>query len=245
MQTILSEKTVREIALEAPLTTRVFEEFKIDFCCGGRVPFAEACEKAGVDPQTVAAKLQPIIDNTTPDDTAAERMGPTDLINHIVDTHHVFTTLEIRRLVPLAEKVASRHGENHPELSEIRDLFIELANELVVHMKKEEMHLFPYILQLDRAARANRMPPMPPFGSVANPVRVMMFEHDNAGDILRKIRSLSRDFAAPADACPSYKGLYAGLEDFERDLHRHIHLENNVLFPQAIELESASLSVPA
>ena len=245
MQMMLTEKTIREIALEAPLTTRVFEEFKIDFCCGGRVPFAEACEKAGVDPRAVMSKLQPILDNAAPDDAAAERMGPSELIDHIVDTHHVFTTREIARLVPLAQKVATRHGENHPELVEIRDLFTDLADELTVHMRKEEMMLFPYIAQLDRAAKANRMPPVPPFGSVNNPVRMMMFEHDNAGEILRKIRSLSNDYSAPADACPSYKGLYAGLEDFERDLHRHIHLENNVLFPQAIELESASLTVPA
>lgn len=245
MRSILSEKTVREIALEAPLTTRVFEEYKIDFCCGGRIPFAEACEKAGADVQAVAAKLEPILANAVIDDSAAERMGPSELVDHIVDTHHLFTTREIQRLVPLAEKVATRHGKNHTELVEIRDLFIELANELTVHMKKEEMHLFPYITQLDRAVKANRVGPMPPFGSVNNPVRMMMFEHDNAGDILRKLRSLSDDYTAPADSCPSYKGLFAGLEDFERDLHRHIHLENNVLFPQAIELEKQTLAVAA
>lgn len=245
MQTILSEKTVREIALEAPLTTRVFEEFKIDFCCGGRIPFAEACENAGVDPQVVAAKLKPLLENVVVDDSAAERLGPSELVDHIVDTHHLFTTREIQRLVPLAEKVANRHGENHPELLEIRDLFIDLATELTVHMKKEELHLFPYITQLDRAVKASRMAPMPPFGSVNNPVRMMMFEHDTAGEILRKLRELSGDYTAPADSCPSYKGLYAGLEDFERDLHRHIHLENNVLFPQAIEMEAKTLGVPA
>lgn len=245
MQTILSEKTVREIALEAPLTTRVFEEFKIDFCCGGRIPFADACEKAGVDPQAVAAKLKPLLENAVVDDSAAERMAPAELVDHIVDTHHLFTTREIQRLVPLAEKVAMRHGENHPELVEIRDLFIGLAEEMIVHMRKEEMHLFPYIVQLDRAIKAGRMAPMPPFGTVNNPVRMMMFEHDNAGEVLRKLRELSGDYTAPPDSCPSYKGLYAGLQDFERDMHRHVHLENNVLFPQAIEMESKTLGVPA
>ena len=242
---MLSDKTIREIALEAPLTTRVFEEFKIDFCCGGRVPFAEACDKAGVDARLVMERLHPILTNAVVDDTSAERMGPSALIDHIVSTHHDFTGTEIARLVPLAEKVASRHGENHPELLEIRDIFHELADELTVHMRKEEMMLFPYIAQLDRASKANRLAPIPPFGTVNNPVRMMMFEHDNAGEMLRKLRELSGDYAAPADSCPSYKGLYAGLEDFERDLHRHIHLENNVLFPQAIELEATLLTVAA
>ena len=245
MQMMLSDKTVREIALENPLTTRVFAEYKIDFCCGGRIPLAEACENAGVDPEVVTARLKPILESAVVDDSAAERMGPSELVDHIVDTHHLFTTREIQRLVPLAEKVASRHGENHAELLEIRDLFVELAEEMTVHMKKEEMHLFPYITQLDRALKAGRMAPMPPFGSVNNPVRMMMFEHDNAGEVLRKLRDLSGDYTAPADSCPSYKGLYAGLEDFERDMHRHIHLENNVLFPQAIEMEAKTLGVPA
>ena len=183
----LSNKTIREIALEAPLTTRVFEEFKIDFCCGGRVPFEEACQKAGVDPAIVQSKL----------------------------------------------------NDNHPELFELQTLFHELADDLIPLMRKEEMILFPYIEQVD-AASTGRIPvPLAPFGSVQHPVRMMMFEHDKDGDILRKMRATSSDYTTPPDACPSFKGLYAGLEDLERDLHRHIHLETNVLFPSAIDAERA------
>lgn len=241
----LSNKTIREIALESPLTTRVFEEFKIDFCCGGRVPFNEACEKAGVDPAAVQAKLDAIIENKSNGTIEAEslRKSPTEMIEFIVSTHHVFTRSEITRLLPLMDKVASRHGENHPELLLIQDMFRDLAEGLIVHMRKEEAVLFPYIEQVDAAA-AGRLPvPLSHFGSVQNPVRMMMFEHDRDGATLKKLRELSSDYTAPADACPSFKGLYAGLEDLERDLHRHIHLENNVLFPRAVDMETSMLQV--
>jgi regulator of cell morphogenesis and NO signaling len=235
----LFNKTVRDIALEAPLTTRVFEEFKIDFCCGGRVPFEEACRKAGVEPAAVQAKLSSIL--ADPDRKSIkydERKSVSELVDHIVSKHHVFTRSEIARLLPLMDKVVSRHGENHVELSVIQSLFQELANELLPHMRKEEAVLFPYIEQVEAAATGRLPIPLAHFGTVQNPVRMMMFEHDRAGDILRKMRKLSSDYTAPADSCPSFKGLYAGFEDLERDLHRHIHLENNVLFPQAIEMES-------
>lgn len=237
------DKTIREIALEAPLTIRVFENNRIDFCCGGRVPFREACENADVDPQTIAAELEAAIGEAAMNIAeAAERKLPGELIEHIVSTHHAFTRSEIDRLVPLSEKVAMRHGESHPELLEIRDTFAALGDELLLHMRKEEMMLFPYIGQLERSANTESVPPLPPFGTVNNPVRMMMFEHDQAGEILKKLRLLSDDFTPPEGACPSYKGLFAGLEYFEKDLHRHIHLENNVLFPKAIEMENGALS---
>ena len=233
-------KTIREIALEAPLTTRVFEEFKIDFCCGGRVPFAEACEKAGVDPAVMASRLATVVENAKAQGPVrGDQRSQSELIEFIVATHHAFTREELARLAPLAAKVAGKHGENHPELFEIKRLFDEISVELMPHMAKEEAVLFPYIEQLERAVAAGRTPPMPHFGTVQNPVRMMMFEHEAAGDILKKMRELSNGYSAPEDACPSFKGLYAGIEDLERDLHRHIHLENNILFPRAIETETS------
>lgn len=228
-------KTVREIAIESPLTVRVFSNHKIDFCCGGRVPFVQACENAGVDPVLLIKELEEAVASIPAMDE--DEKDAAELIAHIIETHHEFTRAEIARLRPLAEKVFARHGNTQTELGEIRDLFNELADELLVHMRKEEVILFPYIQQLERAAEANRMPPFAPFGSVDNPVRTMMFEHDQAGDMLRRLRALSSDYTAPDWACPSYKGLYAGLKFLEADLHQHIHLENNILFPQAVELE--------
>jgi regulator of cell morphogenesis and NO signaling len=229
-------KTVREIAIESPLTVRVFSNHKIDFCCGGRVPFDVACERAGADAALVMKELEQALESA-PERSAADEKTAAELITHIVETHHEFTRSEIARLRPLADKVFSRHGDTQPELWEIRSIFNELADELLAHMRKEEMMLFPYIEQIERAADAHRMPPMAPFGTVGNPVRMMMFEHDQAGEMLGRLRALSSDYTAPDWACPSYKGLYAGLEFLEADLHQHIHLENNILFPQAVEME--------
>ena len=239
----ITNKTVRDIALEAPLTTRVFEEFKIDYCCGGRVDFAEACVNAGVDPAVVQGKLESIMSSHAPAATMTDNRTATDLVDHIVNTHHVFTRSELARLVPLMEKVAAKHAELHPELIEIREKFLALNDELLPHMAKEEMVLFPYIKQIDYAAANSRPAAAPHFGTVRNPVRMMMFEHDAAGEILRRIRELSSDYKTPEGACPSYGALYAGLEDLEKDLHQHIHLENNVLFEQAIELEQTVAGV--
>lgn len=235
-------RTIREIALDSPLTIRVFEKHKIDFCCGGRVPFTDACQNAGVDPRQVLVELEQVA--PAPSIGAEiEKRNACELIGHIVRTHHAFTRSEVERLIPLAAKVASRHGDNLPQLIELRDIVQSLGDELLVHMQKEEVVLFPYIERLDRAADANTTPVLPPFGTVNNPVRMMMFEHDQAGEMLRKLRSLSADYTTPEDACPSFKGLYAGLENLERDLHQHIHLENNILFPQAIDLEKQVFSL--
>jgi regulator of cell morphogenesis and NO signaling len=233
----VTNKTIREIALEAPLTTRVFEEFKIDYCCGGRVDFAEACQNAGVDPGSVQQKLEAVMSSAEPENGAIEQRSATELADHIVNTHHVFTRNELGRLGPLMEKVARKHGDAHPELLEILEKLSVLHDELLPHMAKEEMILFPYIRELDNARSRRRISAPPHFGTIRNPVRMMMFEHEWAGDLLRRMRSLSSDYAAPEGACPSFVALYAGLEDLEKDLHRHIHLENNVLFEQAFELE--------
>ena len=233
-----TNKTIREIALEAPLTTRVFEEFKIDYCCGGRVDFAEACRTAGVDPGSVEQKLESVIRSAEPKNGSIESGSATELANHIVNTHHVFTRDELARLAPLMEKVARKHGELHPELFEIETKLKALNDELLPHLAKEEMVLFPYIKELDNARAVGRAALAPHFGTVKNPVRMMMSEHDAAGEILRGMRALSSDYKTPEGACPSYGALYAGLEDLEKDLHQHIHLENNILFVKAVELES-------
>jgi regulator of cell morphogenesis and NO signaling len=234
--TLNTTKTVRELALEVPNATRVFEKLKIDYCCGGGRNIAEACRAVGVRPDELARLL---------DEAGAARDGArdiaggplSDLVRHILDTHHVYTREESARIRALLDKVCGKHGENHPELREVRALFLKLDADLQPHMFKEEQILFPYILRLEAARAAGGVPPFAPFGTVNNPVRMMMFEHDTAGDLLREIRAAAEDFRAPGDACISFRTLYQALEDFEKDLHQHIHLENNVLFPRAVELE--------
>lgn len=236
-----SDRTVREVVLELPQATRVFETLKIDYCCGGNRPLIEACATAGVD----VTKLERLLEeagqadsqhNGSPD---LQKLSLTDLVGHILAKHHVFTKQEMVRLQALIEKVTAAHGEKHPELRDIGRLFEQLCAELKPHMFKEEQILFPYVVELERSALQNLPKPIAPFGTVNNPIHMMMMEHDAAGDILRELRTLSSDYSTPADGCISYQTLYQALEAFEQDLHQHIHLENNILFPRAIEIETA------
>jgi regulator of cell morphogenesis and NO signaling len=162
-----------------------------------------------------------------------------ELLAHIRSRHHAYTREEIARLGPLFDKVCSVHGKNHSELLRLREVFSGLAEELTTHLMKEEMVLFPYILRMEEAVVAKEPVLPPPFGSVRNPVAMMMNEHDGAGSTLRSMRQISNGYAAPPDACISFQTLYQALAAFEADLHQHIHLENNVLFPRAIEMERA------
>ena len=161
-----------------------------------------------------------------------------DLIGHITTTHHVFVREESPRIQALAAKVVGVHGKNHPELLQVQQVFAALAEELRVHLMKEEQMLFPYISLMEESALAGEPAPPAMFGTVANPVRMMMQEHDGAGDALRSLRAITSDYALPEDACISYRTLYGALEGFEADLHQHIHLENNILFPRAIAMEA-------
>jgi regulator of cell morphogenesis and NO signaling len=230
--------SVREVAMELPQSTRLFEKLRIDYCCGGHKPLAEACASAGVD---VADVMEMLADVTQPEDTAAldfQNASVPDLITHILDTHHVFTKSEMGRLQSLTDKVIGAHGANHPELLHVRELWQKLCADLTPHMFKEEQILFPYMIALAQAADHEWAAPFAPFGTVNNPIRMMMREHDTAGEILRELRTLTSDYKAPADACISYQTLYQALENFERDLHQHIHLENNILFPNSLAMEN-------
>jgi regulator of cell morphogenesis and NO signaling len=241
MMTLTTEKTVREIAIEVPGATRLFEKLGIDYCCGGGQSLEQACQSANVP-------LEQVIDSLEMDEFAArnaqrDRNWTTEplseLIAHIKNTHHKYTRAEIARLGPLADKVCSVHGENHPELEEIRTILGDLSQELTTHMMKEEMVLFPYIERMEESVVAHEPVLPPPFGSVGNPVAMMTREHDDAGNALRELRRITNGYSAPPDACVSYQTLYKALSELETDLHQHIHLENNILFPRAIEMEQA------
>jgi regulator of cell morphogenesis and NO signaling len=237
--TLSTAKTVREVAVEFPEATRIFERLGIDYCCGGNKSLEEACSASKLSVNEVLDSLE--LAEQTAHAKKTERNWQTeplaDLIAHITSTHHMYTREEIARLRPLLDKVCSVHGNNHPELQQIRSSFQGLAQELTTHMMKEEMVLFPYIVRLEEAVIQKEPVLPPPFGTVQNPVAMMMHEHDSAGDALRAMHQASAGYTAPADACISYQTLYKALADFERDLHQHIHLENNILFPRAINME--------
>jgi len=233
--------TVRDVAMQLPRATRLFEKLKIDYCCGGNRPLTEACALAGIDVDDVLDMLAEVTEATAEDKGSLDFQNASlpELITHILGTHHVFTKSEMDRLQLLADKVLAAHGGNHPELIHLDELFTRLCADLKPHMFKEEQVLFPYIVAMAEPAEQNRAVALAPFGTVNNPIRMMMMEHDTAGQILRELRALTSDYKVPADACVSYQTLYQALENFEKDLHQHIHLENNILFPKALALENA------
>ncbi|MBI4164521.1 MAG: iron-sulfur cluster repair di-iron protein [Acidobacteria bacterium] len=239
--TVSTSKTLRELALEFPEATRVFEKLGIDYCCGGNKSLEEACAAAGLSTEAVMERLAAAEEksgaNSKDRDWQKEQLA--DLVDHIVATHHKYTREEIARLAPLLNKVCSVHGQNHHELEDIRETFRGLAQELSGHMMKEEMVLFPYIVRMEEAVIQKDPVLPPPFGTVQNPVNMMMHEHDSAGQALRAMRQSGSGYQPPADACISYQTLYKALAEFEADLHQHIHLENNILFPRAVEMGRA------
>jgi len=236
---VTTAKTVRELALEFPEATRIFEKIGIDYCCGGDRSLEEACAASGLSVEEVLDSLE--LGEETARSKQTDRNWQTEplaeLVAHINTTHHKYTREEIARLCPLFDKVCSVHGKNHPELQQLRMVFQGLGQELSTHMMKEEMVLFPYIVRMEESVIEKEPVVPPPFGSVQNPVAMMMHEHDSAGDALRAMRQASTGYTPPGDACVSYQTLYKALAVFEADLHLHIHLENNILFPRALEME--------
>jgi regulator of cell morphogenesis and NO signaling len=237
--TVTTEKTVKELALENPAATRVFEKLGIDYCCGGDKSLEQACRQANLAIDQVLNLLQAAEPATRATSTGRDwqTASLSDLIAHITTTHHAYTRTEIARLGPLFDKVCSVHGKNHPELLQVQAAFQGLAQELTMHLMKEEMVLFPYVVKMEQSVIQREPALPPPFGTVRHPISMMKHEHDSAGNALRAMRLASGGYAPPPDACVSFQTLYKALADFEADLHQHIHLENNILFPRAIAME--------
>jgi regulator of cell morphogenesis and NO signaling len=231
-------QTVRQLATEIPNATRVFEKLGIDYCCGGGKSLDAACAQAKIPVSDVLRTLEegsvPVEGAATPDFSQASL---NELVSHIVSRHHGYVKQEIPRLEKLLAKVVSVHGRNHAELIAIQKVFSALGAELTSHMMKEEMVLFPYIAQMELALESGKQLPRAAFGTVGNPVHMMELEHEDSGNTLKELRSLTSNYTPPQDACFSYNTLFAALKDFETDLHQHIHLENNILFPRAVALE--------
>ena len=236
--TLTATKTVRDYAIETPQTIPVFEKLGIDFCCGGNRPLEEACAAASLDIEQVLQSLETAVaEPMRPSDGELRAGSLAELISHIVRTHHAYVRAQIPEIEHLLDKVHSKHGENHPELTLIHRTFHALGQELAMHLMKEENILFPYIARMEESVLQREPILPPPFGTVANPVRMMEHEHDDAGAAIRTLHEASEGYTPPPDACTSFRALYTALANFEKDLHQHIHLENNVLFPRAMEME--------
>jgi regulator of cell morphogenesis and NO signaling len=239
---IATKQTVREIALEQPHSIRVFERFGIDYCCGGRRPLAEACIASHLSVDEVLAALASASNTGVPSPVDWTQTPLGQLIDHIVSTHHAYMKQELPRVASLAQKVVNRHGDTQTHLPVIQIALTQLEDELTHHLSKEENILFPYITALEAALTSGSAHPDACFGAVANPIGMMTIEHEAAGALLADVQRLSDNFTTPVGACPTYHAFYNGLKEFQRDLHRHIHLENNILFPRAILLETSAMS---
>ena len=231
MSALTASTSLAEIIRAVPGSERTLESFGLDYCCGGARSLGDACHTLDLDPSTVLEAVQAIDSQPTPEWAS---MTPEALVDHLEATHHAYLHAELPRLSALADKVTGVHGDHHPELVEIRQTYEAIRADLEPHLAKEEQVLFPMIRELDGATTA------PKFhcGSLQNPISMMLREHDTVGDLLATLQRLTDGYQTPADGCASYQALFDGLAHLEADTHRHIHKENNLLFPAVVTLEA-------
>ena len=238
---VLEQPTIGEYVAKDYRTAAVFSKYGIDFCCKGNRTIEEACEKKGLNSTQIEKEIAELLE-TKSDGAIDFKSWPSDLlIDYIEKTHHRYVEEKSTTLIAFLNKLCKVHGERHPELFSIYNLFAASAGELAQHMKKEELILFPFIKKMEEAIRREQTIEQPHFGTVENPIAMMKHEHENEGDRFVKIAELTNNYTPPSDACNTYKVTFAMLQEFEQDLHKHIHLENNILFPKAIEMEARFL----
>ena len=237
----IGQQTVGELVAEDYRRAGILQQYGIDFCCGGDRTLQAACDEQEVALEEVEQALQSTDRRTTGLSMRPENWTPDFLADYIVNEHHTYVRENVPVLRNFTQKVARVHGNARPEVVEIARLFDELGAELIRHTREEEEVLFPYIKQLVAAEEGGTSRPLTQtgFDTVRDPIHMMEEDHEHAGDVMRRIRELSNDFAPPEDACNTYRAAYVKLEEFEADLHRHVHLENNILFPEAAALEAA------
>lgn len=234
--------TVRSMVTKDFRSAAIFEKYSIDFCCHGNVSLDAACNEKGVPIEKVRADLALLLKDTSNNLDSFVSWELDKLADYIVQTHHSYVRSTIPTLLAHTDKIAAVHGERHAELLKIRDIFEGVGEEMAAHLLKEERVLFPFIKALAESARSGLPTQRPPFQTIQNPIRMMEAEHVSAGDGMGNIRVASRQYAVPTDACTTFRITYQELEAFEMDLHKHVHLENNILFPKAIELERQLLA---
>jgi len=234
---IQEKTTIGDFVAHDFRTAAIFTKYGIDFCCKGQRTIDEVCAKENINEPNLLNDLNAVL--ATKNDSEIDfNSWPLDLlIDYIEKTHHRFVEEKTPVILQFLDKLCSVHGSNHPELFEITELFKGSAEELEPHMKKEEMILFPFVKEMMSATKSHGSIGQPIFGTVKNPISAMMNEHEHEGERFRKIASLTNNYTPPEDACNTYRVTYAMLQEFEQDLHKHIHLESNILFPKAKALE--------
>lgn len=239
---ISPEQTVRELVVNYPALRPQLEKLGVDYCCGGLRPLSDAVRSAGLEWGAVESALKQVWSSAQSETPSVNwnEASLSVLTDHIVEKHHTFTKEQLLRLDELLKKVQRAHGDRHGELlNRLRELFDGLDAELSEHLMKEEQILFPAVKGIDAFVSGIGARPIVHCGTIENPIRQMMLEHDHAGDVLADIRKLTGNYQLPADACQTFAALYDGLQALEADLHEHIHLENNILFPKSAAQEEA------
>lgn len=230
------ERTIGEIVAQDYRAAAVFKKYKIDFCCNGNRSLQDATEKKGISVEEIERELENL--SEIGEENIDVNRWPLDLLaDYVEKTHHRYIKEKSPILLQFLNKIMRVHGERHPELYEVYDLFEESVRDLGEHLEKEERILFPFIRKMMEAKQTGTSLETAHFGSVENPVAMMMHEHDQEGERFRKIADLTSDYQYPADACSTYQVAFKMLEEFQDDLHKHIHTENNILFPKSVELE--------
>lgn len=220
----------------------ILDAYSIDYCCNGHKSLKEACNNQSIEPDEIIVQLNAVSGMQSNQNYDYVNWKLIKLIKHIEKVHHNYVeqkTIEIKKCL---KKIASVHGSNHPELYTIQELFNQASDDLAIHMKKEELILFPYIIRLEKALEERQDLTSPAFGKIENPITQMEKDHNTEGDRFRKIEALTNKYRPPADACATFSRTYALLNEFQKDLHTHIHLENNILFPKSIQLEKQILN---
>ncbi|HET8887192.1 MAG TPA: iron-sulfur cluster repair di-iron protein [Salinimicrobium sp.] len=232
----IETKTVAELVTENIKRAQVFKKYGIDFCCQGGISVEKAAEKYNVDYNKLKDELANVEFNITRA-TDYDNWKLDFLTDHILNVHHAYVEENLPILKQYAEKVHRVHGHHYPELLEIKNIFNELAGDFAAHCKKEELILFPFIKKMVAAEKAGESLPQAHFGSVDNPIKMMEVDHEETGEAMRQIAKLSNNYTPPSGACNTYRAFFALLDEFEQDLHQHVHLENNILFRKSLELE--------
>lgn len=221
-------------------TAEIFEKEGIDYCCGGNISIADACNNQGADSSKLLSNLQQVLDTDDADSKYISQLAIDLLADYVVQRHHSYVSEKSVFIQQKLAKLCEVHGNHHPELFEIKELFDGAVGNLTAHMKKEELILFPYIKRMIASQKQGSIEASA-LGNILDPINVMMAEHDVEGERFRKLRQLSNNYLTPDDGCGTYEVTNRALEDFEKDLHRHIHIENNILFPKALQLEAELL----
>ena len=229
---------IGELVAKDYRTASVFKKYSIDFCCQGNRTIQEACDKKNIDSKKVLDDLDTLVQTKSEATTDYHSWPLVLLADYIEKKHHRYVQDKTLEIQPYLDKICRVHGEHHPELFEIKNEFNASAGELAAHMKKEELILFPFIRKMVKVKQENSNVEAANFGTVKNPIQMMMDEHTVEGNRFRRIEELSNNYTPPQDACNTYRVSFALLKEFEQDLHLHIHLENNILFPKAVEIEN-------